>query len=120
MSPSQMILGRRLKTDLPMTSPLLESANQKSENRSRMQFRKDKYKIYYDKHAGNQLKPLSEGENVIMQKGKEWLPATVSEKHYYTRSYIVKTDNGKRYRRNRKHLRPTKSYWPVPDNEEPS
>ena len=40
MSPSQMFLGRRLKTDLPITSPLLESANQKSEIRSRMKFRK--------------------------------------------------------------------------------
>ena len=83
-----------------------------------MKLRKDKYKFYYDKHARNQLRPLREGENVIMLRGKEWLPAEVSKKHYNPRSYIVKTDNGKRFRRNRKHLRPTKSHWPTPDNEE--
>ena len=70
MSPSQMFLGRRLNIDLPMSYPLLESANQKSEIGSRMKFCKVKYKFYYDKHAGNKLRPLGEGENIIMQKGK--------------------------------------------------
>ena len=71
MSPSQVFLGRRQKTDLPMTSPLLESVNHKSELRSRMTFCKDKYKFFYDKHAGNQLRPLSKGENIIIcKKGK--------------------------------------------------
>ena len=72
MSPSQLFLDRRIKTDMPVTTPLLlQSPSGNSEIKSRMKLCKDQYKFYYDKHAGNQLRPLREGENVIMQRGKE-------------------------------------------------
>jgi hypothetical protein len=49
-----------------------------------------------------------------MIKHKEnWTHGSVMEKHEMPRSYVVETSNGKKYHRNRRYLKPTKS---VPDD----
>lgn len=118
MSPAQLFLGRSLKTDLPTTAPLLGPPCRSNDIKERMKLRKRKQKFFYDRHSGKELRPFDNGEKVVMQKGNTWLPAEVAEKHHNPRSYIVRTDNGKKYRRNRKHLRPTKSQWSNPETEE--
>ena len=108
LSPAQMFLGRRLKTDLPTTSPLLET-NPQHEIKMRMTVRQAKQKYYFDQHSGKELKSLHSGDNVVMRQGgdaSKWVPATVINPHESPRSYIVETANRK-YRRNRRHLRKT-------------
>ena len=41
-----------------MTSPLLDSTNNKKEVKSRIKFRKDKCKLYHNRHSGSSLKHL--------------------------------------------------------------
>ena len=49
------------------------------------------------------MKSLTLGEGVIIRNGKFWKPAVVREK-INDRSYVVETQNGGIYRRNRRHL----------------
>ena len=51
------------------------------------------------------LKPLEEGENVVMRHENKWKHGTVE--HETPRSYVVQTPDGWKYRRNQKHIRPT-------------
>ena len=47
------------------------------------------------------------------------VPATVISKHHTPRSYVVETDGGSSYRRNRRHLRENRSVSkPTETNEE--
>ena len=61
-------------------------------------------KWYHDKGA----KPLSElekGDEAYMQVSNKWLPVVVTDVTKTPRSYVVKRPDGRKYRRNRKHLR---------------
>ena len=61
---------------------------------------------YYNKHT----KPLSDlhiGEQIRILKDNKWKPAVITEKCEEPRSFIVKTEDGHKFRRNRKHLRQT-------------
>lgn len=40
-------------------------------------------------------------QNILMQKGKIWIPARVFHKHESPRSYMVEGQNGTIYRRNK-------------------
>ena len=64
---------------------------------------KNKQKEYYDQHTKEQ-KILHAGEKVRMFRNGKWEPATVLEKLSEPRSYTVKIENERTYRRNRKHL----------------
>lgn len=110
-----MFLGRRLKTRLPTATPLLKPQHS-DEIRKSLKQRQIKQKHYYDKHANKEeLMPLKSGENVIMRHENKWKHGTIERKHESPRSYVVQTPDGRKYRRNRKHIRPTKS---VPLQEE--
>ena len=114
LSPAQMFLGRRLKTTLPVTSPLLKP-NQHTCNADVVQSRKEysqmKQKSYFDKHCGKEQKYLEPGDKVLMRREQstKWEPAIVVSKHSSPRSYVLEKKNGQTYRRNRKHIRPTKA-----------
>ncbi|XP_062619975.1 uncharacterized protein K02A2.6-like [Saccostrea cucullata] len=58
LSPAQMFLGRRLKTDLPTASPLLSAVISSNDLKMRMETRKTRQKLYFDRHAGRELRPL--------------------------------------------------------------
>ena len=61
-------------------------------------------KWYHDKGA----KPLSElekGDEAYMQVSNKWLPVVVTYVIKTPCSYVVKRPDGRKYRRNRKHLR---------------
>ena len=116
LSPAQIMYGRRLKTKLPTAIPLLKPAHSE-EIRKSLKQRQYKQKHYYDKPAlKSDLKPLEKGENVVMRHDNKWKHGTIERKHELPRSYVVKTPDGRKYRRNRKHLCPTKS---VPIRTEP-
>ena len=65
-------------------------------------------KKYHDRHASENMKELELGTKVRMQPwtdSKEWKPATVVRHHHTPRSYVVQAEDGRKYRRNRQHLR---------------
>ena len=45
----------------------------------------------------------------MVKHNDKWIHGSIVEKHETPRSYVVKTSNGKKYRRNRHDLKPTKS-----------
>ena len=105
-----MFLGHRLKSDLPTAASLLQYANNNADDlKMRMKTRKMLQNVKSDRNAGPQLRILYKGENVIFRHNHKWIPATVNQKHSAPRSYILEQPDGKKFRRNRKHIRPTKS-----------
>ena len=44
-----------------------------------------------------------------MRHENKWKHGTVERRHKTPRSYVVQTSDGRKYRRNRKHIRPSKS-----------
>ncbi|XP_041347158.1 uncharacterized protein LOC121367029 [Gigantopelta aegis] len=78
LSPSQMCMARRLRTNLPMSCNLLQpEVNNQNEVKRRLQFNKNKQKCNYDRKPG----PGS----------REWKPAVVVRHHTTWRSYVVDT-----------------------------
>jgi hypothetical protein len=63
--------------------------------------------LNFDIHCGHELKHLIEGDSVVMLTAGKWKPAEVTRRHDTPRSYVVQTSDGRKHRRNRKHLRPT-------------
>ena len=107
-SPSQRMFGRRGKTLLPSSSRLLKPDNQ-SEVLANKKVRKEKQQYYYNRNAKDKPE-LMKGDVVRIKpfrNGKEWTKARVDDK-CNIRSYKVTTEDGRTYRRNRRHLVSTK------------
>lgn len=107
LSPAQLLMGRRPKNKLPTAKELLNPvALNHSEIRRQLQQDKTRQKHYHDRQADD-LPPLTTGDPVRMAPypgAPKWLPATIVKHHDAPRSYIVEC-NGRKYRRNRRHLR---------------
>jgi hypothetical protein len=108
-SPAQKLMSRRTRTLLPITEILLKPkvVTGVTEN---IKSRKQKAKKTYDKSAKD-LPELSIGELVRVQPHhndpkQEWEIAECKAK-VGPRSYIVETEDGRLYRRNRKFLSTT-------------
>ena len=111
LSPAEMMMGRKIRTHLPM---LPESLKPQWENDDEIRMNDTKYKermkLSYDKH--NKVKTLPElhpGEGVLLKTDKEKLwqtSGTVKDCDYENRSYVVDTPRGN-YRRNRRHIQST-------------
>lgn len=91
-SPSQLLMGRSLRGRLPDFSA----------NPTQL----------VKKHAqslgkGQSLTPLAQGDVVRIRNDKVWDPKARVERCIGPRSYIVYTEEGQRYRRNRQHLMKT-------------
>jgi len=106
-SPVQKLHSRRTRTLLPTVESLLLPAIVDSESVVEdIRLKRRKAKFYYDKHAKS-LPELEIGQTVKLQplrKGGTWCKARAINK-VGDRSYLVKTDNGATYRRNRKFIR---------------
>nr|XP_008111816.1 PREDICTED: uncharacterized protein LOC103279281 isoform X1 [Anolis carolinensis] len=75
--------------------------------RQDLQRAQERQKHFYDRTA-RPLKPLREGDLVWMQSNnckERWLPAVVIEKCKQPRSYLIKNQDGRVYRRNRRQLK---------------
>uniref|UniRef100_A0A8C9UY15 Gypsy retrotransposon integrase-like protein 1 n=1 Tax=Scleropages formosus TaxID=113540 RepID=A0A8C9UY15_SCLFO len=105
LSPAQLLMGRRLKTKLPTSTTLLTPEGN-WQIKEKLNHRQAKQKCYYDRHT-QQLPEIAPGDNVRLRQGQVWKPATVLNKHECPRSFIVRTSEGKTYRRNRRHLMKT-------------
>lgn len=105
LSPAQLFLSRNLKTKLPISEQLLQPEiimNMAPKFKSEQ----TKQKHYFDKTT-KELKELSDNQNVLIKKENTWYPGKVVTKHGAPRSYFVRDEEGKLFRRNRKYLRPS-------------
>ncbi|XP_064619465.1 cell adhesion molecule DSCAML1-like [Lineus longissimus] len=108
-SPSRLMMGREIATTIPTLRrnlrPQWPDAKRVSENMKSMQLQ---YKQQYDsRHGVASLPVLTTGEKVRVKLDgqKKWSePATVVQHHATPRSYIIRSSEGKDYRRNRRHL----------------
>lgn len=110
-SPVQRLFGRRTKTRLPTSNQLLKP-KLLEEVSQKLKLQKAKESLYYDKGA-KELEELRPGDIVRLQpstsqtgKKKDWTQARVKGK-VDIRSYQVRTEDGRVFRRNRGHLRHT-------------
>ena len=107
-SPSKRLFGRRTSTLLPTSSRLLSPETTQGVPH-KLRERKAKQTYYYNRGA-KELSKL-EPEVVVRVKpdrdSKRWAKATV-DNEIDVRSYQARTEDGRTYRRNRRHLRLTK------------
>ena len=107
-SPVQRMFGRRTTTLTPMTSELLKPKiveNIQGKLLKRKQIQAKHYNI-----SVKELPPLSTGEIFCVKptdRSGQWFKARV-EQQVDVRSYEVRTEDGKIFRRNRRHLRNSK------------
>lgn len=105
LTPSQILMGRVLKTKLPVLSSMLipkEYDNRKI--REKIELKRSLDKQYYDRTA--KTRPdFIEGENVTVRRDKEWIPAKIEKKCSSPKSYIVRDKNNQLLRRNSLFLR---------------
>lgn len=102
-SPAQLLMGRRLRCQLPVHHKLLEPRPINPLEYKTMIDKQNKSKMMYDKHC-KILPDLKTGDSVIYIDGKTRGRATVIGQADTPRSYIVQNKVGARYRRNRRHL----------------
>ena len=128
-SPVQRLCGRRTRTFLPTTPSLLQPAVPTGV-RDKLLKNKEIQTQYYNRGT-RELPPLNKGDVARMLPNVQaeiWLKAKV-EDQVDVRSYAVRTDDGRMFRRNRRHLRksqqppaavPSQPPTPVPSpSEEP-
>ena len=108
LSPAQLSMGRRPRNKLPAARRLLSPKLYQPTNvKQRLDAEKERQAYYYNSKAGQNLPALHPGDPVRMAPlpgTKRWLPATIEERHRSPRSYVL-NHNGRKYRRNRKHIR---------------
>ena len=103
-SPAQLLMNRQLRTKLPVSSELLKPEVVKSKQKELVERQKSQ-KFYYDKKS-KPLPEVSPGEIVRFKKDiglSNWEPAVVETDHG-ERSFILRSENDKLYRRNRRHI----------------
>ena len=116
VSPAKALLGRELKTRVPvLPRQLLSKPCADGRIRESDRDAKQKYKFYYDKrHGARELTDLVPGDDVLtkLDHEKGWSkPAKVIQSDGYNRSYVLQSSDSPRlYRRNRKHIQ----QMPVP------
>ena len=116
-SPSELLMGRRLRTKVPVMPSVLKPNGQDTD-RQRVQLREDEYRskeqIYHDKrHQARALPSLTTGEQVwVRDQNREGqiLGATKQP-----RSYLVRTEMSS-LRRNRSAIVSTSSQPASPSN----
>ena len=108
LSPAQLSMSRRPRNKLPISRELLKPKPYNlAQVKQCLDENKEKQRYYHDKKAGQDLPVLTPGDPVRIAPfpgSKQWAAGTVVGNHGLPRSYIVKC-GGRRYRRNRKHIR---------------
>lgn len=104
-SPAQRLFSRRTRTQVPTSKKLLKPAVVST--KTELEKRKMKQAYYYNKSAV-ELTQLIPGQIVKFQPpgSKKWVSAKV-DRQVDVRSYNIRTEDGRQYRRNRRHLRDT-------------
>ncbi|XP_064629307.1 uncharacterized protein LOC135488593 [Lineus longissimus] len=108
-SPSRLMMGREMSTTLPILSKTLAphwpDRERLSENVKNTQMNYEKQ--YNRRHGVRPMPELMPGDRVRVKLDNEskWgQPTTVVRQHETPRSYVVQSQSGREYRRNRRHL----------------
>ena len=109
-SPVQLLYGRRTRTRLPVASKQLKPTLIEGVTK-RMEKIKEKQKRYFDRQSRTLKKSTGDVIRMRCPGDSKWSLGKVIEVMGF-RSYLVEV-NGRRYRRNRKHLRTTAEQLPV-------
>lgn len=108
LTPSQMLMGRMLRSKLPIVSDKLRPKYFDNDKiKEKIELKRYLDKTYYDRSA-KKREEFDEGENVVIRgKNKEWMPGRVESKCDSPRSYIVRDTNNQVVRRNSSFLKKT-------------
>ena len=106
LSPSELLMGRRLRTTLPQTTKHLTLGwSYLSDFKRADQQRKEKMKGDFDRsHRVHNLPEIPDDQDVWVSSDGATVPGTVVSQATTPRSYVVQTQLGE-IRRNRSHLR---------------
>ena len=99
-SPAELLMNRQLRTTLPVSTDLLATKKKGDTNKI------SRNKKNYDKNA-KVHRPLNKHETVRIRHNGQWKVKARVIKEVAPRSYVVETQNGVTYRRNRRDLMPT-------------
>lgn len=116
MSPSQMLMGRRTRTQLPVNESLLKPKHDAEKVQNALKQKQHIQKNYYDRGA-KPLPKLNPGDQIRVRNENTWEPGRVESKADTPRSYNIQTDKGQKLRRNRRHLMKTKENR-IPEQQE--
>ena len=115
MSPLQLLMGRRTRTQLPVNESLLKPSHDSRKVQSALKKKQDIQKDSYDRGA-KPLPELNPGDQIRVRNENLWEPGMVQSKADTPRSYNISTDRGQQLRRNRRHLmKTTENRVPEPD-----
>ena len=106
-SPSQLLMSRTLRTNLPIPKENLNpSLCNNNEYIETLLKRQASMKNYHDRNA-RKLKDLEAGDQIYFKKDPSdpWFPGTIIEKCKQPNSYLIKTPEGTIFRRNRFHIK---------------
>jgi hypothetical protein len=112
-SPSQLLMGRRLNSKLPIAKSLLQPKPVNKQTVSKnIKETQQRYKLYYDKGT-KPLNPLTRGSGVRFwnHQAKTWKPAVIVREMGTPRSYMIQTEKGV-IRRNRQDLKTSRDVDP--------
>ncbi|CAC5403653.1 unnamed protein product [Mytilus coruscus] len=92
LSSAQLHIGRRLKSSLPTSAPLLKPTFVNEQKVKKLYNKRQQTQEYYfNKHSGKPLRELKDNETVMIQHNNQLTPGKVVRKHETPRSYIVET-----------------------------
>ena len=112
----QRLCGRRTRTLLPTATSLLKPTTTPGA-RGKLLKKKERQTYFYNRRT-RELSPSHKGDAVVMlpsPQARKWKKAHV-EDQVDVRSYAVRTEDGRVFRRNRRHL---KKYDPPPATRTP-
>jgi len=104
LSPAELLMGRQLRNNLPVSSDSLKRPASVKRVLSWKQDQRKKQKYYHDNHSVKPLPEFEPGQNVRIRNGNVWSGTGQAVKKVAPRSYLVKSENGAHYRRNRRDL----------------
>jgi hypothetical protein len=116
LTPSQLLFNRQIKTKIPACVEHLRPRINHGV-KDKLEARQERQTAYYDRGA-RELTPLTEGENVLLNRDNVWESAEVVGVHDTPRSYLVKDENDVILRRNRRFLRKSSCKVPTEIQEE--
>jgi hypothetical protein len=122
LSPSQLLMGRRLRTTLPVLpekiTKVIQNQNLQDAREKEEEYRRNQAKNYDRRHRVARIPALDTGDTVwIRDQDRE---GTIIQRMAEPRSYLVKTNQGTTVRRNRGALIHTGGNQPVPQESPPN
>ena len=100
-SPAQLLMSRRLRSIISTTNAQLQpKVLDPHKVEEKLRLKQEKQKHYFDQHAKH-LHTLEKDDWIRVQMGSLWKPGVVTEHAGIPRSYRIRTDEGREYRRNR-------------------